>query len=97
MIEIKKTLAQAPVEQSTTKKLGNKRDLFYKIFRKTKREQHLIRWKKSLSRIEKSSKKNKKEEWEKFASSLNRNAPINQAWNRVGQLKDKDLKKSEHP
>ena len=34
------------------------------------------------------------EDWEKIASSLNSNTPINQAWNRVRQLKGKDLKKN---
>ena len=36
---------------------------------------------------------NKREDREKFDSSLNRNTPINQAWNRVRQLKGKDPKK----
>ena len=35
----------------------------------------------------------KKEDWEKFASSLNCNTPLNQIWNRVGQLKGKNPKK----
>ena len=36
---------------------------------------------------------NKKEDWEKFARSLNCNTPINQAWNIVRQLKGKSPKK----
>ena len=39
------------------------------------------------------AQKNKKEDWEKFASSLNCNTPTNQTWNRVRQLKGKDPKK----
>ena len=33
------------------------------------------------------------EDWEKLASCLNNEAPVNQAWNRVRQLKGKDPKK----
>ena len=39
------------------------------------------------------AQKNKKEDWQKFVSSLNSNTPINQAWNTVRQLKGKDPKK----
>ena len=39
------------------------------------------------------ARKNNKKDWEKLAWSLNSNTPINPAWNRVRQLKDKDPKK----
>ena len=39
------------------------------------------------------AKKNEKEDWEKFASSLNKNTPINQGLNTVRQLEGKYPKK----
>ena len=63
------------------------------MLRKTNREQHLIKWKKATAELKILAKKNKKKNWEKFASSLNSNTPINQAWKRVRQLKGKDPKK----
>ena len=39
------------------------------------------------------AQKNKKEDWEKFASFLNCSTPINQAWNSVKRLKGKYPKK----
>ena len=54
----------------------------------------LFSGKKSIAEFKTLAKMNKKEDWEKFASSLNRNTPINQAWNRVRQLKGKDPKKA---
>ena len=39
------------------------------------------------------AQKNKKEDWVKFASSFNCNTPINQTWNKVGQLDGNDPKK----
>ena len=86
MIE-KKTIPQALVEQLITKKLRDKRERFCKILRNTNREQHLIKWKKARAEFWSLAKENKNEDWEKFASSLSSNAPINQAWNRVRQMK----------
>ena len=63
------------------------------MFRKANREQNLILWKKNRAELKILAEKNKKEDWEKFVSSLNMNTPINQAWNRVRQLKGKDPKK----
>ena len=80
------------VEQSTRKKLRDKRERFYKIFKKTNRQQHLIQWKKNRTEFKILPQKNKKENWGKFVSSLNCSTPINQAWNRVRQLKGKDPK-----
>ena len=87
MIEIKKYFP----------KQRDKRERFYKIFWKTNRQQHLIQWKKTRAEFKILAQKNKKEDWEKFASSLNYNTPINQALKRVRQLKGKDLKKSYYP
>ena len=39
------------------------------------------------------ARKNKKEDSENFASSLNNSTPINQAWDRIRQLEDNDPKK----
>ena len=82
-----------PWWSSQLQKLSDKRERFYNIFRKTNREQHLIQRKKAKTELKSLAKKNKKENWEKFASSLNRNTPVNQAWNRVRQQKGKDPKK----
>ena len=50
--------------------------------------------KKARAEFKSLAKKNKKEELgKKFASSTNSNTLINQAWNRVNQLKVKDPKK----
>ena len=80
MIQIEKTLPQ-PWWSSQLQNTKRQKRTILKIFKKTNREQHIIQW-----------KNNKKEVWEKFTSSLNRNTPINQAWNKVGQLKGKDSK-----
>ena len=96
MIEIKKYFPKS-WWSSQLQKLRDERERFYKIFRKTNRQQHLIQWKKTRADFEILAQKNKKEHWEKFASSLNCNAPINQAWNRVSQIKGKYPKKSYHP
>ena len=83
-----------PWWSSQLQKLRDERERFYKIFRKTNREQHLIQWKKQArAEFNSLAKKNKKENWKKFASSLNSNTPIKQAWNRIRQLKDKDPEK----
>ena len=74
---------------SQLQKLKDKRERYYKIYRKTNREQHLIRWKKSRAEFKSLAKKNMKKDWESFASSVNSNVTLNQAWNRVSQLKSK--------
>ena len=51
----------------------------------------------TLSSVKKArAKKNKKEDWETFGSSLNSSTTINQALNRVRSLKGKDKKKIKH-
>ena len=80
---------------SQLQKLRPKREWFYKTFRKTTHAQQLTQWKKARAEFKSLAKKNKKENWEKFARSLNSNTPINRAWSRVGQLKGK-IKKSKH-
>ena len=77
------------MEQSLTK-TKNKRERFYKIFRKTKGAKHLIQWKETRAEFKILVKKKKKEDWEKIVSFLNSNTPINQASNIVRQLKGKD-------
>ena len=74
-------------------KLRDKGEQFYKIFRKTKREQHLTQWKKVKPELKSLAKKNKKEGWEKLVCSLIGNTPISQSWNKVRQLKGKDPEK----
>ena len=65
-------------------------NLLYQLY---SREQHVIQWKRARAEFKSLARKNKKKDWEKFASSLNNNTPINQVWNRVRQLKGIDLKK----
>ena len=92
MIEIKNTSLR-PDGAVIYKKLRDERVHFYKVFRKTNREQHLIHWKKFKAEFKSLAKKDKKEDGEKFASFLNSNTPINQACKRVRQLKGNDRKK----
>ena len=89
MIEVKKHFPE-PWWSSQLQKLRDKRESFYKIFRENNHQQHLIQQKKP---DQNSKFKPKKEYWEKLASSINSNTPINQALNRVSQLKGKDPKK----
>ena len=89
----KKILPQTLMEYSITKTQRQNR---YQIFRKIKREQYLIQWKKARAEFKSSAKKNTNEDWEKLTSSHNYSIPINEVRNRVRQLKSKDTKKSEH-
>ena len=82
-----------PWWSSQLKKLRDKRKRFYKIVTKTNREQHLIQSKKTRAEFNILAKKRMKEDWEEFASSLNSNTPINQAWNRVRQLEGEYTRK----
>ena len=88
----KKTLPQALVEKSTTKTKRQKKTNLQNIQENQSRAApHPVE--KKQSRSQTLAKKNKKENWEKVDSSLNRNTPINQACNRVRQLRGKDPKK----
>ena len=89
VLGIKKKHFSKPQWSSQPQNLTDKRERFFKIFRKTNREQHLIQWKKARAQFKSLVKKNNKENWENFASSLNSNAPINQAWNSIRHLKGK--------
>ena len=80
------------MEYSTIKTKRQKRTILQKNSGKTNREQHLIQWKKNRAEFKSLAKKNKKENWEKFAKSLNSNTPKNQTLNRERQLKGKDKK-----
>ena len=92
MIEIKKHFPKL-WWSIQVQELRDKRERLYKVFRKTNRQQHLILWKKVRADFKILAQKNKKEIWEKISSSLNSKTPINQAWNRVRQLKGKNPKK----
>ena len=74
----KKTLPK-PWWSTHLQKLIGKRERFYKIFRKKKAQATPHPVEKSWKMIQSLAKKNKKEDWENFASSLNGNTPINQA------------------
>ena len=80
------------VEQSNAKTKRRKRTIL-KIFRKINREQHLIQRENARAEVKSLSKKNKNEEWKNFASSLNSNTPINQAWNRKKTVERQRSKK----
>lgn len=73
--------------------LKNKRERFYKIKRKTSKVEHVILWKKTRAQFKRLAKKNKKEDWENFASSLNSDTPLNKVWNKMRHLKGKDPKR----
>ena len=59
-IPVRKKHFPKPWWSRQLQKVRDKRERFYKIFRKSNREQHLIQLKKKQSRIQKFAKKNKK-------------------------------------
>ena len=76
-----------------------KRDCFYRIYKITNHNNHLILCKKkNIAEFKSLTKKNKKESWENLAGSLNYWTTINIAWDKnktdQGQRAKKKLKKS---
>ena len=92
MIE-KKKLPQALVAQLITNTKRQKRTILQNIQENQSRATPHPVEKKNRTELKTLAKNNKKEDCEKFASSLNWNTPENQAWNRKRHLKGKDPKK----
>jgi len=72
----------------------DKRERFLKIYRKTKFNRHLIAWKKARAKFKQIQRKNKKENWENFANSINNNTPVNKVWEKVRRIKGRTQRKT---
>ena len=73
--------------------LKDKRERFYKIYKKPRTTSTSSCEKKITAELKNLAKKNKKDNLENFASSLNCNTPINIAWDKTRRIKANNQKK----
>ena len=78
-------------------KLRDKREQFFKVFKKTNRKQHLIQWKKSKTRIQKSSQKEQEGRLEKLRHLSQQQNTYKSSLGQSETLEGQISKKSTHP
>ena len=72
----------------------DRRERFYKIYKKKPNQRNLINWKRARAKFKILSIKSKEECWKKFASTINQNTPIAEVWNKIRSIKGKEQKRT---